>query len=392
MDLMTLVLFVLGFVLLTVGAYLLVRGASDLAETLGISRLVVGLTVVAFGTSAPELAVNLQSAWTGQPDIAVGNVVGSNILNILLVLGVAAVIAPLGVHKRLIQLEVPLMIGVSILLLLLSLDGTLSRWEGLLLASGLVFYTIFALIKERKTGEPPLDAEKTLEESDKGSYSGSEKSGEQISESVRLAPRFLVPKYLSEKRYNLLIQLIFIIVGLGLLVLGSQWLVNGAVSMAEYFGISKLIISLTIISIGTSLPELATVVIGSLRGEQELVVGNVVGSNLFNILLVLGFTSLVSPIGVPPEAIVFHMPVMIAVAVACLPIFFTDYLIERWEGGLFLAYYVAYTLYLVLNASQHEALSTFSAVMLWFVMPITVVTLVVFVWQSLKKAPPTSNG
>jgi len=365
MDLMTLVLFVLGFFLLTVGAYLLVRGASDLAETLGISRLVVGLTVVAFGTSAPELAVNLQSAWTGQPDIAVGNVVGSNILNILLVLGVAAVIAPLGVHKRLIQLEVPLMIGVSILLLLLSLDGTLSRWEGLLLASGLVFYTIFALIKERKTGEPPLDAEKTLEESDKGSYSGSEKSGEQISESVRLAPRFLVPKYLSEKRYNLLIQLIFIIVGLGLLVLGSQWLVNGAVSMAEYFGISKLIISLTIISIGTSLPELATV---------------------------LGFTSLVSPIGVPPEAIVFHMPVMIAVAVACLPIFFTDYLIERWEGGLFLAYYVAYTLYLVLNASQHEALSTFSAVMLWFVMPITVVTLVVFVWQSLKKAPPTSNG
>jgi cation:H+ antiporter len=390
MDLITLVLFVLGFVLLTVGADLLVRGASDLADTLGISRLVVGLTIVAFGTSAPELAVNLQSAWTGQPDIAVGNVVGSNILNILLVLGVAAVIAPLGVHKRLIQLEVPLMIGVSILLLLLSLDGTLSRWEGLLLTSGLVFYTIFALRKERQTGEPPLDAEKIPEESDKGS--GSEKSGGQISESVGLVRRFLVPKLLSEKLYNILIQLIFIIVGLGLLVQGSQWLVDGAVSMAEYFGISKLIIGLTIISIGTSLPELATVVVGSLRGEQELVVGNVVGSNLFNILLVLGFTSLVLPLGVPPEAIVFHMPVMIAVAVACLPIFFTDYLIERWEGGLFLAYYVAYTLYLVLNASQHEALSTFSAVMLWFVIPITMVTLIGFVWQFLKKAPPTSNG
>ncbi len=354
MEPMTLVLFIIGFVLLTVGADVLVRGASELAENLGISPLIVGLTVVAFGTSAPELAVNIQSAWANQPDIAIGNVVGSNILNILLVLGVAAVIAPLGVHKRLIQLEVPMMIGVSILLLLLVLDGTLNRWEGLLLSCGIVFYIIFSIKTAREIDAPSDENEK------KDGKSGP---------------------------LHLITQLIFIIVGLGLLVLGSDWLVNGAVVIAKYFGVSELIIGLTIISIGTSLPELATVIIGSLRGEQDLVVGNIVGSNLFNILLVLGFTSLIAPGGlaVPHAAIVFDMPVMIAAAVACFPIFFTDYLIERWEGALFLTYYAIYATYLFLNATQHSMLGAFSTVMLWFVIPLTVVTLIAFAWQDFKK-------
>jgi cation:H+ antiporter len=352
MEPMTLVLFVIGFVLLAVGAEVLVRGASDLAETLGISRLIVGLTVVAFGTSAPELAVNLQSAWADQPDIAVGNVVGSNILNILLVLGVAAVIAPLGVHKRLIQWEVPMMIGVSVLLLLLALDGTLNRWEGLLLSCGIVFYTIFAIKTARQSDEPKDEKE-------------AGKSG----------------------ALHLIIQLILIIVGLALLVQGSGWLVDGAVVIAKYFGVSELIIGLTIISIGTSLPELATVIVGSIRGEQDLVVGNLVGSNLFNILLVLGFTSLIAPGGleVPHAAIVFDMPVMIAAAVACLPIFFTDYLIERWEGALFLTYYAIYATYLFMNATQHDMLGAFSTVMLWFVIPLTVITLIALAWQDIKK-------
>ncbi len=346
MDLITLVLFVLGFVLLTVGADTLVQGASELAETLGISRLIVGLTIVAFGTSAPELAVNLQSAWVDKPDLAVGNVVGSNILNVLLVLGVAAVIVPLSVHKQLIKLEIPLMIAVSFLLLFLSFDGTLNRWDGLLLSSGIVFYTIFTIRSARQT---PSDDEKNGEKN---------------------APSSLFK------------QIIFIIVGLVLLVLGSDWLVNGAVMLAKYFGISELIIGLTIISIGTSLPELATVIIGSLRGEEDLVVGNVVGSNLFNILLVLGFTSLVAPLEVSQQAISVDMPIMIAVAMLCLPILFTDYLIERWEGGLFLGYYVAYTLYLFLNAIQHAWLSTYAMVMVWFVIPLTVAILLgSVVWQ-----------
>jgi len=358
MEPMTLVLFILGFVLLTIGADVLVRGASELAENLGISRLIVGLTVVAFGTSAPELAVNIQSAWANQPDIAIGNVVGSNILNILLVLGVAALIAPLSVHKRLIQWEVPMMIGVSVLLLLLVLDGTLNRWEGLLLSCGIIFYIIFTIKTAREIDEPSQENENENEKKDG-------KSG----------------------ALHLITQLIFIIVGLALLVQGSDWLVDGAVVIATYFGVSELIIGLTIISIGTSLPELATVIIGSLRGEQDLVVGNIIGSNLFNILLVLGVTSMIAPGGlaVPHAAIVFDMPVMIAAAVACFPIFFTDYLIERWEGALFLTYYAIYATYLFLHATQHSMLVAFSSVMLWFVIPLTVVTLIAFAWQEFKK-------
>jgi cation:H+ antiporter len=353
MEPITFILFLLGFVLLITGADLLVRGAAQLAEKMGISRLIVGLTVVALGTSAPELAINLQSAWTGQPDLAVGNVVGSNILNILLILGIGALITPLSVHKRLIKLEIPLMIGASFLLLWLSFDGILNRWEGLLLFSGIVFYTLYSI--KTCTQEKDIEAQSPSEDATQG-------------------------------KFNFLIQLGLIVIGLGLLVQGSQWLVDGAIVLAKLFGISELIIGLTIISMGTSLPEIATVVVATLRGEQELVIGNVIGSNLFNILLVLGFTSLVAPNGleVPHAAIVFDIPVMIVVAIACLPIFFTDYLIERWEGSLFLGYYVAYTLYLFLNATQHSLLPAYSAAMLLFVIPLTVITMLVFVWQSSR--------
>lgn len=354
MDPLTLTLFCLGFVLLAVGAEFLVKGSANLAEILGISKLIVGLTIVAFGTSAPELAVNLQAAYERTPDIAIGNVVGSNILNILLVLGVAAIIRPISVHKRLIQWEVPLMIGVSILLLWLSLDGTLDRWNGLLLSSGILLYILLAFKSTHKDRKQPSKDEK--------------------------------PSSLEKNRHlHIILQLVFIVAGLGLLVQGSNWLVNGAIVIAQFYGISELIIALTVISIGTSLPELATVIIGTFRGEQELVVGNVVGSNIFNILLVLGLTTLVSPISidVSQAAIFLDMPVMIAVAIACLPIFFNN-LIERWEGGLFLAYYIAYTSYLFLNATQHSALSTFSAVMLWFVLPLTLLTLLILMWQGKK--------
>ena len=355
MDLITLLLFILGFVFLVSGAELLVRGASNLAKTIGMSPLVVGLTIVAFGTSAPELAVNLQSAWTGKPDLAVGNVVGSNILNILLVLGIGALIVPLSVSQRLVKLDVPLMIGVSVLLLLLSLDGKLNFWDGLLLFSGIILYTLYSIKVCRQTQ----------------------------------SPEHCPPEELADKRgkrfYGFLIQLNFIVAGLYLLVQGSQWLVNGAVIVAKAIGISELIIGLTIVSIGTSLPEVATVIVASLRNEPDLVVGNVVGSNLFNILLVLGFTSLVAPNGIEVShaALVFDMPVMIAVAVVCMPIFFTGYMIERWEGALFLAFYVAYTLYLFLNATQHASLPAFSTMMLWFVIPLTVLTLMIFVWRDL---------
>ncbi len=362
MDPITLIAFILGFVFLISGAELLVRGASNLAKTIGISPLVVGLTIVAFGTSAPELAVNIQSTWTSKPDLAVGNIIGSNILNILLVLGIGAIIAPLSISQRLIRLEVPLMIGASFALLLLSIDGKLDFWDGLLMFSAIVIYAFFSIKMCRQDKQPEHC------------------SSEQLSKSWY-------------QKFSVIIQLGLIIVGLGLLVQGSQWLVEGAVVIAKLIGISELIIGLTIVSIGTSLPEVATVVIASLRGEPELVVGNVVGSNLFNILLVLGFTSLIAPDGIEVShtAIVFDMPVMIAVAVACLPIFFVGYMIKRWEGILFLAFYVAYTLYLFLNATQHSSLSAFNAVMFWFVIPLTAVTLLALAWRDSRSLPPT-NG
>jgi cation:H+ antiporter len=312
-DLLTLVLFILGFVLLVGGANLLVEGASRLARLLGVSPLIIGLTVVAFGTSAPELAVSVQSSLQGQTDLAIGNIVGSNILNILLVLGVAAIITPISVHERLVKLEVPIMIAVSVLLLVLSFDGILSRWDGLLLFSGILLYIFFTFKTQHK-----VDVSETEQDSNTGASS-------------------------------IILQLLFIIIGLGLLVLGSQWLVDGAVTIAELFGVSQLVIGLTIISIGTSLPELATVVVASLKKQEDLVVGNVVGSNIFNILLVLGATSLVAPNGivVSETAIGFDMLIMIAVSFLCLPIFFNGK-IQRWEGGLFLGLYVAYTTYLLL--------------------------------------------
>lgn len=359
MDAMTIVLFVAGLALLIVGAEILVRGASRTALALGISPLVVGLTVVAFGTSAPELAVSVQSALSGPggADVALGNVVGSNIANVLLILGISAAITPLVVQQQLIRLDVPLMIGVSALVLIMALDGTIGRIDGLILFAGIVAYTIFAIRQSRKES-----AEVQQE------YSAEFGNGNQRSIAVWLK------------------NLALIAGGLALLVLGARWLVDGAITVARAFGVSELVIGLTVVAVGTSLPEIATSIIAALRGERDIAVGNVVGSNLFNLLSVLGVTSIVAPTGVSvaPAALNFDIPVMIAVAVACLPIFFTGRLIARWEGWLFLGYYVAYTLYLVLAATEHDMLPAFSGMMTLFVLPLTAMTLIYLVWRALR--------
>ena len=358
MDGITFFLFIIGFVLLVFGADLLVRGASRLAVTIGISPLVIGLTVVAYGTSAPELAVSVQSSYSGVADIAIGNVVGSNIANVLLILGLAAAIAPLVVAQQLVRLDVPLMIGLSILLLLLSLDGSIGRWDGLLLTIGAIAYTVFAIYQSRKENKA-VQAEYAQEFGQPPAKKGA-------------LPIF--------------IQLGLIIMGLVLLVLGSRWLVDGAVSIAQYVGVSELVIGLTIVAVGTSLPELATSVVASLKGERDIAVGNIVGSNIFNILAVLGLSGLVTPEAIPVSATVlyFDMPVMIAVAIACLPIFFTGHLIARWEGLLFLGYYVAYTFYLLLNATQSEVLPAFNIMMLFFVVPLTTITILISLFRAVK--------
>ncbi len=358
MTLMTFVYLIGGLVLLVVGAEVLVRGAARLAAQFGIPPLIIGLTVVAFGTSAPETAVSVQAAFNGTGDIAIGNVIGSNIANILLILGLSALVAPLIVSRQLIRLDVPLMIGASLVTWALAMDGQLGRLDGMLLFGGVLAYTTFLIVSSRK---------------DKAAAEGDE-----------FAEEFGLHE--PPKPYAWAVNLALLVVGLLLLVGGSNFLVEGAVTLAKALGLSELVIGLTVIAIGTSLPELATSMIAAFKGERDIAVGNVVGSNLFNLLCVLGLASLVSPlpINVSANALAFDFPVMIAVAVACLPIFFAGYRINRWEGALFVGYYVLYTTWLIMHSTAAPGLGLFSQAMLWFVLPLTTITLLVIgarAWQ-----------
>ena len=346
---MAFVLFSAGLVFLVLGAEALVRGASRFALGFGISPLIIGLTVVAFGTSSPELAVSVKAALSGQSGVAVGNVIGSNIFNVLFILGLSALIVPLVVSKQLLRLDVPVMIALSVIVLLLSLDGSVSRADGIMLVTGLGGYIGVLIYLSRK---------ESLERDKEGS---NESKGAKRTSSDTLKNSLLI------------------LGGLTLLVVGSRWLVDGAVSFAQYMGVSELIIGLTIVAAGTSLPEVVTSLIAAIRGQRDIAVGNVIGSNIFNLMGVLGVASIVAPSGieVPPAVISFDLPVMIAVAFACLPIFFTGGGISRPEGSLLLGYYVAYTLYLVLATTQHDALPEFGAVVLYLVIPLTIITLTI---------------
>lgn len=316
-------LIVIGLFALVGGGELLVRGASTIAAALKISPLVIGLTVVAFGTSAPELGVSLRAAFSGAADVAIGNVVGSNIFNVLFILGLSSLITPLVVNSQLIRFDVPLMVGVSVLTWVLARDGTISRVDGIVLFSILLVYIAICLRTARKESKA-VKEEFALE------YS--------VDESVP-------PK--------MWLQGIWIVAGLCLLGLGSEWLVGGAVSIATWWGVSELVIGLTIVAVGTSLPEVVTSLVASIRGERDIAVGNVVGSNLFNLASVLGLSAIVSPVGIAinDQAIQFDLPVMIVVAAACLPIFFTGYRIARVEGLAMLIGFVVYTVVLINGAA-----------------------------------------
>ncbi|MBE0549553.1 MAG: calcium/sodium antiporter [Rubrivivax sp.] len=356
---MNLLLFIAGLVTLVVGANLLVRGASRLALTFGISPLVVGLTVVAFGTSAPELAVSVGAVLEGKTDIAVGNVVGSNIFNVLFVLGLSALIVPLVVNVQLIRQEVPIMVGASLLVLVLVQDGRIGMLDGALLFVLLIAYTAFLVVQSRAAGQAALD-----------------EYAEGLAASSAGAWDDRVP-----------VQLALIAAGLVGLVLGADWLVTAAVSVAQALGVSDLVIALTIVAAGTSLPEVATSIAAALKGERDIAVGNVVGSGTFNLLGCLGLAGMAAGstgLGVAPQVMGFDIWVMLAAALACLPVFITGREIARWEGALFLGYYVAYVAWLVLSAQHQGALPAYSAVMMGFVLPLTLVTLVVM----LIRRPP----
>lgn len=359
---MSAVLFVAGLVALILGAEALVRGASRLALAVGVSPLVVGLTVVAFGTSAPELAISLRAVWAGQTDIAIGNAVGSNIFNVLFILGLSALVTPLVVDQQLIRQEVPMMIAASVLLWAMAAGGSLGRLEGGLLAGLLVAYVAYAVVQSRRE-----------------------------TEAVRAEYALAVGAGQESWDRHWVVQIGLVLAGLVLLVVGARWLVAGAVDFARAIGVSELVVGLTLVAAGTSLPEVATSLVAALRGERDIAVGNVVGSNLFNILGVLGFSAALAPrpLEVAAPVVAFDLPVMVAVSVACLPIFYTGRRIARWEGGLFFGYYLAYTVYLVLLSSRHDALETYEDVMGAFVLPLTAVTLAVLAartWQRSRSA------
>ncbi len=321
------------------------RGASTLAARVGISPLIIGLVVVSAATSAPELAVTVGAVLDGEPGLAVGNVVGSNIVNILLILGVSAIISPLVIKRQLVRFDIPVMVGISILLVVVSLDGRISLLDGVLLLAGLLVHTVVSIVVGRRetVEEPAAD-----------------------------------PGAQRKKPTPLWLAALLLAAGIGLLVLGARLLVDGAVSIATGLGVSSLVVGLTVVAIGTSLPELATSIIALRRGERDLAVGNIVGSNIFNIGMVLGLPAIIfgEGIPVPSAAIALDLPLLLATAVALLPIAFTGFVIARWEGWLFVLLWAAYTAYLVLASTQHDALDGFTAVMLWFVLPLVAITLI----------------
>src|SRR5690606_28927415 len=292
--------------------------------------------------------VSVGSALAGTPDLAIGNVVGSNIANILLILGISALITPLLVDEQIIRQEIPIMIGASALLVVMALDGNIGLLESIMLFALVIAYTVFLVVQSRRASKAVQDEFETE-----------------------------IPTSTWDRHWA--VQVGLIAAGLVMLVVGADWLVDSAVAFARAFGVSDLVIGLTVVAGGTSMPEIATSIVAAIRGQRDIAVGNVVGSNVFNILAVLGAAGIAAGAGLPVSEAArnFDLWVMLAVAFACLPIMITGREIARWEGVIFLAYYAAYTAWLVLQAQQHASLPAFSGIMLGYVMPLTVITIVV---------------
>ena len=343
--LLDVLLVIAGLVILIIGGEALVRGASTLASKVGLSPLVIGLVVVSAATSAPEMAVTIGAVLGGEPGLAVGNVVGSNTANILLILGISALVSPLLIKRQIVRFDIPVMLGLSVLMLLFSFDGQITFIEGALLLGGLVVHAIMSITISKRGPEIAQDTEE-------------------------------LP--LNAKPVKLWLAILLLATGIAALALGAQLLVTGAVSIATSLGVSSLVVGLTVVAIGTSLPELATSIIALRRGERDMAVGNIVGSNIFNIGFVLGLPAMLFGQGIPvPEAaIAVDIPLMLAAAIALVPIAFTGFAIKRWEGALFVGLYVAYLTHLVLDSTGHDAATGFTNLMLAFVLPLIVATLI----------------
>ncbi|MCO6047516.1 calcium/sodium antiporter [Aeoliella sp. ICT_H6.2] len=350
-----------GFIALIGGGELLVRGASNLAAAARVSPLIIGLTVVAFGTSAPELAVALQSCYAGKTGLAVGNAVGSNISNLLLILGISALAAPLAVNVRMFRIDIPAMIVAAVLLWVFGLSGSISRIEGLFCCVLLVAYFTFT-IRQGRRESAVATSESLIAESE-----------------ITYDPR-------TSTWGGVVMDIVKLVIGLALLVGGANLLVDACVKLAQGFGVSDLVIGLTVVAIGTSLPELVTSLMASLRGQRDLAVGNVVGSNILNILLVLGLSAMVAPTGIAVDAQSMHfdIPFLIVISLAAVPIFFSGFGITRIEGGAMLLYYVAYLAYLVWHAGRPAGTVTPISELLMFLAPIVPLVVLVILFRPRK--------
>ena len=312
---MTTLQLLFGLVLLVAGGEALVRGSVAVAQRMGVSPMLIGLTLVGFGTSTPELVTSLQAALIGAPGVAVGNVVGSNIANILLILGVAALILPMATTKEAFRRDGTVLVGVSFLLLGIALTGTLSRWVGILFLGLLVAYTVYTYFTERQT------------ESASAVVHAAE-----ANDIADLPPR--------DMGYGL--GFVFIVGGIAGVVYGASLLVEAALVIARAAGLSEAVIGLTLVALGTSLPELVTSVMAAIRKHTDVAFGNIIGSNIFNILGIAGVTAVVSPISIPPEIVRFDIWIMVATALLLVAFATTGWRVNRWEGAALLACYVGY--------------------------------------------------
>jgi len=316
------ILFVIGITGVYFGAEWMVKGSSNLAREFGISPLIIGLTVVAFGTSSPELAVSLTAAIKESEEIAVGNIIGSNIANIGLVLGITAIIFPLKVERLIMKIELPLMIGISVVFFLMAMDNKIGFVDGLILFTGIVLFTgyqVYRAISSREKTQNVMQNANTSE-------------GE--------------AEVLNEKRKHFFLNAIFIIVGLAGLLIGAHLLVKSAIFIAGRLGVSEMVIGLTVVAFGTSVPEMATSAVSALRKEADICVGNIIGSNIFNILMVIGAVTLIRPLNVSKQTLFFEVPIMILFSLALIPMIRGNLRLGRLEGVLLTLGYFIFILFL----------------------------------------------
>lgn len=323
MTLNAVLTFLFGLIIITVGAEILLKGASKIASLFNIRPIVIGLTVVSIGTSLPELAVGLTAIGEGAGDIAIGNIAGTNIVNILFILGLSAAIRPLPLSMKSIKTELYAMIFAAVLLFVLSLDGRLSTWDGLLLVFlGIVYLAVIVKTSRNEPAKVQKEFQQEFEPSPK-----SEKSDYKV--------------------WGWNFMLLFC--GIIATIYGAEKLVDGAVNIAQHFGMSDAVIGLTIIAIGTSAPELATTIVATIRNEREVAIGNLLGSSIINIFIILGITGIFTPkgINVSDDILWFDLPLAALVAMVCYPVFKSDQMVSRKEGITFVSLYMAYLAYLL---------------------------------------------